>query len=411
MGDTAALDIARLGAQGDGIAETPSGQVFVPYVLPGERVQAQVKGERGRLVAVLDASPKRIAPVCRHFTHCGGCALQHLEREAYLAWKRESVTAAFAARGIEAQVSHVVSVGLGARRRATFSARRSGRGVVLGFYEAKGHEIVDLHECPVTASAIVRALPGLKRLIEPFTAQKVPLRLTVTLAANGLDVAIEDLPGELGPDARERLAHEAAACKLARVTLAGDTLYQSTVPAVRFGEANVVLPPRAFLQAAPAAESEMVRLVVSALGGARRIADLFSGLGTFTFPLAKGAPVLAVDGDKQAIGALQSAAKRTPGLKPIETKVRDLFREPLSPKELESFDAVVLDPPRAGAAAQAAALVGSRVVTIAAVSCNPATLARDARILIDGGFKLERVTPVDQFLYSPHVEAVAVLRR
>jgi len=411
MGDTAALGIARLGAQGDGIAETPSGQVFVPYVLPGERVQAQVKGERGRLVAVLDASPKRIAPVCRHFTHCGGCALQHLEREAYLAWKRESVTAAFAARGIEAQVSHVVSVGLGARRRATFSARRSGRGVVLGFYEAKGHEIVDLHECPVTASAIVRALPGLKRLIEPFTAQKVPLRLTVTLAANGLDVAIEDLPGELGPDARERLAHEAAACKLARVTLAGDTLYQSTVPAVRFGEANVVLPPRAFLQAAPAAEAEMVRLVVSALGGARRIADLFSGLGTFTFPLAKGAPVLAVDGDKQAIGALQSAAKRTPGLKPIETKVRDLFREPLSPKELESFDAVVLDPPRAGAAAQAAALVGSRVVTIAAVSCNPATLARDARILIDGGFKLERVTPVDQFLYSPHVEAVAVLRR
>ena len=398
MGDTAALDIARLGAQGDGIAETPSGQVFVPYVLPGERVQAQVKGERGRLVAVLDASPKRIAPVCRHFTHCGGCALQHLEREAYLAWKRESVTAAFAARGIEAQVSHVVSVGLGARRRATFSARRSGRGVVLGFYEAKGHEIVDLHECPVTASAIVRALPGLKRLIEPFTAQKVPLRLTVTLAANGLDVAIEDVPGELGPDARERLAHEAAALKLARVTLAGDTLYQSTVPAVRFGEANVVLPPRAFLQAAPAAESEMVRLVVSALGGARRIADLFSGLGTFTFPLAKGAPVLAVDGDKQAIGALQSAAKRTPGLKPIETKVRDLFREPLSPKELESFDAVVLDPPRAGAAAQAAALVGSRVVTIAAVSCNPATLARDARILIDGGFKLERVTPVDQFL-------------
>ena len=321
------------------------------------------------------------------------------------------MTAAFAARGIEAQVSHVVSVGLGARRRATFSARRSGRGVVLGFYEAKGHEIVDLHECPVTASAIVHALPGLKRLIGPFTAQKVPLRLTVTLAANGLDVAIEDLPGELGPDARERLAHEAAALKLARVTLAGDTLYQSTVPAVRFGEANVVLPPRAFLQAAPAAEAEMVRLVVSALGGARRIADLFSGLGTFTFPLAKGAPVLAVDGDKQAISALQSAAKRTPGLKPIDTKVRDLFREPLSPKELESFDAVVLDPPRAGAAAQAAALAGSRVATIAAVSCNPATLARDARILIDGGFKLERVTPVDQFLYSPHVEAVAILRR
>ncbi len=197
----------------------------------------------------------------------------------------------------------------------------------------------------------------------------------------------------------------------ARVTLAGDTLYQSTIPAVRFGPANVVLPPRAFLQAAPAAEAEMVRLVTAAVGPAKRVADLFCGLGTFTFPLATSAALLAVDGDRQAITALESAAKRTPGLKPIEAKVRDLFREPLSAKELERFDAVVFDPPRAGAAAQAAALGASRVGIVVAVSCNPATLARDARILIDGGYALERVTPIDQFLYSPHVEAVAVFRR
>jgi 23S rRNA (uracil1939-C5)-methyltransferase len=257
----------------------------------------------------------------------------------------------------------------------------------------------------------VRTLPGLKRLVEPLVTQKFPLRLTVTLAANGLDVALEDLPAELPPEIRERLAREAAAASLARVTVAGDTLYQSTVPAVRFGEANVVLPPRAFLQAAPAAEAEMVRLVTAAAAGAKRVADLFCGLGTFTFPLAERAPVLAVDGDKQAIAALQGAAKRAPGLKPIDTKVRDLFREPLAGKELEGFEAVVFDPPRAGAAAQAAALAGSKVQTVIAVSCNPATLARDARILIDGGFKLEAVTPIDQFLYSPHVEAVAVFRR
>jgi 23S rRNA (uracil1939-C5)-methyltransferase len=177
------------------------------------------------------------------------------------------------------------------------------------------------------------------------------------------------------------------------------------------GSGNVVLPPRAFLQAAPAAEAEMVRLVVAAAGQARRIADLFCGLGTFTFPLAKGAPLLAVDGDRQAIGALQNAAKRAPGLKPIETKVRDLFRTPMSARELEPFDAVVFDPPRAGAATQAATLAMSSVATIAAVSCNPATLARDARILLDGGYRLEGVTPIDQFLYSPHVEAVAVFRR
>jgi len=411
MGDTQAVDIMRLGAQGDGIAETPAGPVYVPYVLPGERVQVEVRGERARLIAVLDPSPERVPPQCRHFTHCGGCALQHLERTAYLAFKREMVASAFAARGIEAPVGYTVTVGFGARRRATFSARRTGRGIVMGFYEARGHEIVDLHECPVTASAILRVLPGLKRLVEPLASRRMPARLVVTLAANGLDVAIEDVPDDLGPAARERLARQAALCKLARVTLAGDTIYQATVPVVRFGGVNVVLPPRAFLQAAPAAEAEMVRLVGTGLAGAERIADLFCGLGTFTFPLSKSASVLAVDGDRQAIAALRNAAKRAQGLKPIETRVRDLFREPLSARELERYDAVVFDPPRAGAATQAATLAMSKVATIAAVSCNPATLARDARILMDGGYSLERVTPIDQFLYSPHVEAIAVFRR
>jgi 23S rRNA (uracil1939-C5)-methyltransferase len=411
MGDTQALDIARLGAQGDGVADLPSGQVFVPYALPGERVQADVRGERARLIAVIDASPDRVAPVCRHFTHCGGCAVQHLRMPAYLAWKRDLVAAAFAARGIDAPIGNVATVGPGARRRASFSARRTGRGVMLGFHEAKGVELLDVQECPVTASAIVRALPGLRRLVEPLMSRRAPGRVVVTLAANGLDVAIEDVPGDPPPEVREFLAREAAALKLARLTLAGDTLYQATVPAVRFGTANVVLPARSFLQAAPVAEAEIVRLVTQAVGEAKRVVDLFSGMGTFTFPLAQRAAVLAVDGDKAAITALQNAAKRTPGLKPIEAKVRDLFREPLSVKELQPFDAAVFDPPRAGAATQATALAASGVKTIAAVSCNPATLARDARLLIDAGFKLERVTPIDQFLYSPHIEAVAVFRR
>jgi len=411
MGDTQSLDIARLGAQGDGIADTASGAVFVPYALPAERVQADVRGERARLIAVTTPSPDRIAPVCRHFTHCGGCAVQHLRMPAYLAWKRDMVASAFAARGIDAPVGNVVSVGLGARRRVAFSARRTGRGVVLGFHEAKGIDIVDLQECPVTASAIVRALPGLRRLVEPLMSRRAPGRVVVTMAANGLDVAIEDVPADPSLEVREFLAREATALKLARLTLAGDTLYQATVPAVRFGTANVVLPARSFLQAAPVAEAEMVRIVSSALAGAKKIVDLFCGMGTFTFPLAQRAPVLAVDGDKQAVTALQNAVKRTPGLKPIDTKVRDLFREPLSARELAGFDAAVFDPPRAGAASQAAALAQSKLKVIAAVSCNPATLARDARILIDAGFALERVTPIDQFLYSPHIEAVAIFRR
>ncbi len=411
MGDTQALDIARLGAQGDGVADTPGGQVFVPFALPRERVQAEVRGDRARLIAVTVASPDRIAPVCRHFTHCGGCAVQHLRMPAYLAWKREMVAAAFAARGIDAPNSHVAGVGLGARRRAAFSARRTGRSVILGFHEAKGVDIVDLQECPVTATAIVRALPGLRRLVEPLMSRRAPGRVVVTLAANGLDVAIEDVPGDPSLEVREFLAREAAALKLARLTIAGDTLYQSTVPAVRFGIANVVLPVRSFLQAAPVAEAEMVRLVTQAVGEAKRVVDLFCGMGTFTFPLAQRAAVLAVDGDRQAIEALQNAAKRTPGLKPIETKVRDLFREPLGGRELAGFDAAVFDPPRAGAATQAATLADSGIKTVVAVSCNPGTLARDARILIDAGYTLERVTPIDQFLYSPHIEAVAVFRR
>ncbi|HWK39832.1 MAG TPA: TRAM domain-containing protein [Hyphomicrobium sp.] len=411
MGDVQELDVARLGAQGDGIAETTAGPVFVPFTLPGERVQADVRGERARLIAVNVPSPDRIAPVCRHFTHCGGCAVQHLRTPAYLAWKREMVANAFAARGIGAPVSHVVSVGLGARRRAAFSARRTARGVVLGFHEAKGVDIVDLHECPVTASAIVRALPGLRRLVAPLMSRRAPGRVVVTLAVNGLDVAIEDVPGDPPLEVREMLAREAAELKLARLTIAGDTLYQATVPAVRFGTANVVLPARSFLQAAPAAETEMVRIVTQVVGDAKRVADLFCGMGTFTFPLAQRASVLAMDGDRQAIEALSNTAKRTPGLKPIEARVRDLFREPLSARELKGVEAAVFDPPRAGAATQAASLAESGVKTIAAVSCNPATLARDARILIDGGFTLERVTPIDQFLFSPHIEAVAIFRR
>jgi len=411
MGEPKELTIAELGAQGDGVAMTPAGPVYVPYVLAGERVQAEVKGDRARLIAVLEPSPARIPPICRHFAHCGGCALQHMERGAYLAWKRDLVVHAFSSRGIEAPVGYVASVGLGSRRRVSLSGRRTGRGVVIGFHEAKGHDIVDLHECPVTALAIVQALPALKRLIEPVASRKLPVRLTVTLAANGLDVAIEDAPGKLSAELHEWLARAAAQAKLARLTLGGDTIYQSTVPAVRFGTANVVLPPRTFLQAAGAGEAEMVRVVTTALAKAKRVADLFCGLGTFSFPLAKGAPVLAVDGDRQAVTTLENAAKRTPGLKPITTKVRDLFREPLSPRELEGIDAVVFDPPRAGAALQASSLAKSAVKTIAAVSCNPGTLARDARILIDGGYTLERVTPIDQFLYSPHVEAVAIFRR
>ena len=172
MDETRDLDIVRLGAQGDGIADTTSGSVFVPYALPGEYVRTDVSGERGRLLDVLRPSAQRIQPVCQHFSHCGGCALQHMERNAYLAWKRQLVVDAFASRGIDAPVAPVAGEGLGARRRATFAARRTGRGAILGFHEARGNEIVDLQVCPVTAPEIVQALPGLRTLIEPLLTRR-----------------------------------------------------------------------------------------------------------------------------------------------------------------------------------------------------------------------------------------------
>jgi 23S rRNA (uracil1939-C5)-methyltransferase len=334
-----------------------------------------------------------------------------MERNAYLAWKRQLVVDAFAARGIDAPVAPVAGEGLGARRRATFAARRTGRGAIVGFHEARGNEIVDLQVCPVTAPEIVQVLPGLRTLIEPLLTRRGEARLVVTLATNGIDLAIEGVRSDLPADVRERLAREASALKLARVSIGADTLYQVAEPVIRLGTAAVVPPPGAFLQAAIGAEAEMVRLVTSAMPKAKRIADLFCGLGTFTFPLAASTQVLAVDGDHQAIAALEAAVKRNPGLKPIRSKVRDLFREPLSVKELEPFNAVVFDPPRAGAAAQAAMLAKSKVAVIAGVSCNPATLARDARTLIDGGYRLDAITPIDQFLFSAHIEAVAIFRR
>lgn len=405
------LDIVRLGSQGHGIADKASVPVFVPYVLPGEKARVEVSGERGRLLEVLSPGAERIKPICQHFTHCGGCALQHMERNAYLAWKHQLVVDAFSARGIDAPVAPVIGTGLGARRRVTFTARRTGRGAVLGFHEARGNEIADLQECPVTAPEIVQALPGLRTLIEPLLTRRAEARLVVTLATNGIDLAIEGVRSDLSADARERLARQAAALKLVRVSIGSDTLFQAAEPVIRFGAGIVVPPPGAFLQAVSGAEAEMMRLVISAMPKAKRIADLFCGMGMFTFPLAASTQVLAVDGDRQAIGALNAAAKRSPGLKPIQAKVRDLFREPLSVKELEPFNAVVFDPPRAGAAAQATTLANSKVAVIAAVSCNPATLARDARTLIDGGYGLVAITPIDQFLFSAHIEAVAIFRR
>jgi 23S rRNA (uracil1939-C5)-methyltransferase len=400
------VDIVALGAQGDGIAETPQGPLYVPFALPGERVQTTGEG----LPALLSApSPDRLAPACRHFGICGGCVAQHMSGDLYARWKRGIVVEAFRQHGLEPEIAPLVSVQSHSRRRATLTARREGDRIVIGYHRRRSHDFFDLEECPVLQRDIVAHLPALRALVG--IARGGEVRVTALVTAAGLDVALETERGAYDAKATAQLARIGAEQRLARLAVNGDIVMERIAPSLTLGGAAVTPPPGAFVQAVAEAEAAMTTLVVTGVGKAKRVVDLFCGVGTFTFALARAARMLAVDGDARAIEALTAAARRVQGLKPIETRVRDLFRMPFAARELEAFDAVVFDPPRAGAGAQAEQLARCKVPKVVAVSCNPATLARDARTLIDGGYELSGVTPIDQFLFSAHVEAIALFER
>ncbi|MCB1505391.1 MAG: class I SAM-dependent RNA methyltransferase [Hyphomicrobiaceae bacterium] len=409
------VEIERIGAQGDGVGHVEGQPVFVPFTLAGERVSVAVDGERAQLVEVLLPSEERISPACRHFKRCGGCALQHMSPAAYAKWKRGLVEDAFAQRGISIAAAPLMQAGPQSRRRAVLSAVYTRAGVVLGFHAARGATVIDVEECPVLVPRISGALAEMRTLLAALPRWEDEARVTIVAADNGLDVGIENAVAKGGLDASmsARLAADAARIgDLVRVSVDGVPAYQRGAPVIRMGAADVSAPAGVFLQASAAAEQAMADVVVNALPRrAKRAVDLFCGVGAFTFPLAARVAVTAVDSDKRAVAALEQASRGAQGLKPVTTLYRDLFREPLSRKELDPFDLAVLDPPRAGAKAQAEMLARSKVPVVVAVSCNPATLARDVRILLDGGYKLGAVTPVDQFHWSAHVEAVAVMTR
>jgi 23S rRNA (uracil1939-C5)-methyltransferase len=400
------VDIVGLGAQGGGIAEMPEGPCYVPFALPGERVR--VLGE-GLPELVSAPSADRCAPLCRHFGTCGGCVAQHMGEHLYAQWKRAIVVEAFRHRGLETEITPLVPVPPQSRRRAVLTGRRKGSRIALGYHRRRSHELLDVEECPVLQPDIVAQFAALRAIAGAAAGGQV--RMTVLVTPAGLDVAIEAERGAFDAKSAARLVAIGAEHRLARIAVNGEIVMERAPPSLVLAGVQVVPPPGAFVQAVAEAETAMTELVVAAADKSQRVADLFCGIGTFTFPLARRARVLAVDSDREAIAALAAAARRAQGLKPIETKVRDLFRMPLSARELENFDAVVFDPARSGAQAQAEQLARSKVARVVAVSCNPATLARDVRILHDGGYRLDGVTPIDQFLFSAHVEAVAVLER
>ena len=359
------------------------------------------------------AGAERVTPPCVHFGVCGGCSFQHVALSVLHEWKRGEIRRALAAHGIgNVDVAETIAVPPRSRRRAVLTARRAKDGVTLGFMEHRSHDVVAITECHVLDSKIVVALPGLRTIAMHALPEGVTAGIAVLLTASGLDACIQPQTRlRLDAALRQHLAGAAAQAGLARLALGGDIIAELRKPVVEIAGVPVTPPPEAFLQPTMEGERALQNLVRGAVGGAKRVADLFAGCGTFTLALARRASVHALDSAADHLEALSLAARHAQGLKPVTSERRDLFRRPFAGEELARFDAVVMNPPRAGAKAQSEALAPSRVPCIAYVSCDPASFARDAKILIDGGYHLGRVTPVDQFLWSPHAELVAVFRR
>jgi 23S rRNA (uracil1939-C5)-methyltransferase len=401
-------DVVALDARGDGV--TANG-ALVPGALPGERVRARQVGSLGELVEIIRASPERASPFCPWFGTCGGCAAQHMSEALAREWKRGAVVDALKRAGIEAEVGPPIDAHGAGRRRATFHARfPHGAPDEVGFMRARSHDIVSVDSCPLFAPQMAGAVGAARTLAGALRGLGKPLDIGVTATLDGLDV---DLRGSGAIERAEtrKLIGVAEALDLARVSNHGAIVIERRPPRVAFGEALVTLPPGGFLQATEAGEAKLATLAAEALADAKTVADLFCGAGAFALRLARNHQTLAMDSDAAAIRALGRGAASVQSLKPLRAETRDLFRRPLAADELARFDGALFDPPRAGAEAQARAFAESSLPLVVAISCNATTFARDARILIDGGFRIAWITPLDQFRYSPHVEIAALFRR
>jgi 23S rRNA (uracil1939-C5)-methyltransferase len=400
------LRIDDMGRRGEGIAHVEGRAVFVPGGLPGEDVRVEGDSERPALVSIAAPSPHRVAPFCKYFGSCGGCQLQHWSEQPYREWKRELVEQALASRGIAAKVRELIDAHGAGRRRVSMHVRRKDGAVTAGFMAARSHTLLDIDICPITEPALSHAFDIGRGIGERLGNCDV----AVTATLSGLDASVK-AERKLQTQEHANLAGLVHGLKLARLSVNGEIIATAIPPRVRMGRAEVAIPPGGFLQATAKGEEVLAELVLNGVGKAKSVADLFCGIGPFTFRLAERAKVEAYDSDRAAVAALNAAARAATGLKPIRALARDLFREPLVSGELKEFDAVVFDPPRAGAEAQAKQLAKSKVKTVVAVSCDVQTFARDAEILAGGGYRLTNLTAVDQFKWSSHVEVVGVFAR
>ena len=389
-----------------GMGRASDGQSLLPRVLPGEEVDVAQDGT----VRIVTPSVDRVAAPCRHFKSCGGCAMQHATDEFVADWKQDIVVKAVQARGLETKFRDIATSPAQSRRRAKLSGRRTKKGAMIGFHTRASDTLVQAPDCKLLTPALIDSFPGLEALTVLACSRKGEIDLTVTEADVGADVLVET-DKELTPQLRVALAALANQFGLSRLVWNDEPVVMINPPVQDFGGTAVVPPSGAFLQATKHGEATLLSAVEEITGKAARIIDLFAGCGTFTLPLAKRAEVHAVESEAAMLDALDRGWREGHQLRRVTTEARDLFRRPLEADELRHFDAAVIDPPRAGAEAQIATLAESDIKTVAMVSCNPVTFARDARTLVDAGFEMPWTQVVDQFRWSPHVEVVASFTR
>ncbi|MDW3223718.1 MAG: class I SAM-dependent RNA methyltransferase [Paracoccaceae bacterium] len=397
------ITIQRLGLQGDGVADGP---VYVPLSLPGEIVEGTVVGTTLRDAKIVRPSDRRVTAPCRHFKSCGGCQLQHADDAFVAEWKVDVVRTALHAHGLDADFRPIVTSPARSRRRAGFAARRTKKGAMVGFHGRASDTIVPIPDCTLLDPALLKGIPAVEALAVIGASRKTALSVMITNTTNGLDVAITQGKPLDGP-LRQHLATVCHQFRLARLTWTGEVVAMRAPPVHMIDGVPVTPPPGAFLQATAHGETALINAVCDITQNARRVLDLFSGCGTFSIPMSRHAAVHAIEGDHDMTDALDQAWRKAQGLKTITSETRDLFRRPLLPDEMSKVQAIVLDPPRAGAEAQVAEIAKSRVPRIAYVSCSPASFARDAQKLVNAGFSLDWIQVVDQFRWSAHVELVA----
>lgn len=411
------VNIRSIGAKGDGIADVNGTQVFVPFSAPGDNLEISLdeKGSRGEIMRLISPGADRQSPPCNHFQACGGCAVQHLSSDAYLSWKRELVVTALRHRGLgDVDVRQIISVPRRSRRRAVFKWGPCADGAVgLGFQQRRTHSVIDVKECHVIDPSIEAALPKLRTVLAATACAACSCTVHLTKADNGLDIHVSSdrKPLQLNQTDRQLWIDALADNPVVRLTIDNEILLQKAPPTIGFDGIHVAIPPSAFLQATTASEAALIDYTKRALKGCRKLVDLYCGVGTLSLPLSRDSQITGFDSRADSIAALTAAAKATPGLKFRSAETRDLERRPLLAEELREFDGAIVDPPRAGAANQIREVVKSSINRVVMVSCNPNTFARDARTLIDAGFDMMDIQPIDQFLWSDHVEVCGTFVR